>query len=164
MCIRDSLCCELFRENKHAVDSFHLIDGFTSGLSALEAFLVEAAHVPVWLENITSPHTDTHMKEHSRRDLPLCERHFRRKFKQIMGLTPSIFFRLQRFHHALRLRKENPRLELLDLISLCNFYDYSHFTREFKYFSGNSPSTFFQQPQPYRELMIPSLLFLPEIA
>lgn len=114
---------------------------------------------PAWLAQVTTPLSTENLGENPQKDLPLCERHFRRKFKQIMGLAPSVYFRLQRFHHALRLRKEKPYLDLIDLISLCRFYDHSHFTREFKYFSGQSPTKFFQQSDDYRELMIPSLMF-----
>lgn len=156
------ICCENLREiNSHNTSHFgsQFSDGYCEVLSDLHEMISASQSLPKWLAKVTQPLSIENWEEENRKDLPLCERHFRRKFKQIMGLAPSLFFRLQRFHHVLRLRKEKPYLDLIDLISLCKFYDHSHFTREFKHFSGLCPTKFFEQHEDYKEFMIPSLMF-----
>ncbi len=154
-------CCNKLRSESFENSGYSgtLTAGQKECLFNLAQILRTAKTQPQWLEQVTQAPQDEELTEGQWKDLPLCERHFRRKFKQIMGLAPSVFFRLQRFHHALRLRKEKPYLDLFDLISLCKFYDHSHFTREFKHFSGLSPTKFFQHDMSYREMMIPTLVF-----
>jgi AraC-like DNA-binding protein len=44
---------------------------------------------------------------------------------------------------ALRLKYKYPKYNVQDLIHLCGYYDQSHFTRDFKQFSGKTPYEYF---------------------
>ena len=63
-------------------------------------------------------------------------------FKKIVGLTPGKYIRLYRFLKLMR-KFESQELELNDLIHKYNYYDRSHFTKDFKLFMRQSPKTYF---------------------
>lgn len=66
------------------------------------------------------------------------------RFRDQVGLTMKSACRIHRFGHFWRLRKRHPGAEVLQLAEDCGFYDQSHFIREFRLFTGNAPTSFFQ--------------------
>lgn len=63
-----------------------------------------------------------------------------RNFKKIIGLTPKKFAQIIRFNEILKEYKSNKDLQ--SLAHKYEYYDYSHFTKEFSSFSGFSPNQF----------------------
>jgi AraC-like DNA-binding protein len=61
-------------------------------------------------------------------------------FKRYVGLTPKAFQRIQRFHEILPRVIAQRELSWADVSHECGYYDQSHFAREFKRFSGHTPS------------------------
>ena len=79
------------------------------------------------------------------RDLGIGERRLERTMATALGTTPKGFARLARFLHACRLLRRGhgpPGLAGVGLV--CGYYDQSHFTAEFKAFSGMTPRQFAQ--------------------
>ena len=70
----------------------------------------------------------------------LCQRHFERRFKSTVGISPKMFAKISRFKHALRCLKTAPHKDLLTVAVACGYYDHSHLIKEFKTFSGDSPA------------------------
>jgi AraC-like DNA-binding protein len=71
-------------------------------------------------------------------------RHFSALFRQATGLAPKSYGRVMRFQRALRtlaLRNE-PDLAILALEA--GYFDQSHFNREFRQFTGVTPTTYRQ--------------------
>ncbi|WP_296385807.1 helix-turn-helix domain-containing protein [Winogradskyella sp.] len=64
-------------------------------------------------------------------------------FKRIVGLTPGKYIRLYRFLKLMR-KYESNEIELKDLIYMYNYYDHSHFTKDFKHFMKQSPKDYFK--------------------
>jgi transcriptional regulator GlxA family with amidase domain len=75
-------------------------------------------------------------------DICLCQRHFERKFKAAIGVSPKLFANVFRFKRALRLLKNDPHKDLLTLAVECGYYDQSHLIRDFKRLSGDAPADF----------------------
>jgi len=65
---------------------------------------------------------------------------FERNFKKIIGITPKKFTKIIQFNEILKEYKENNDLQ--SIAYKYDYYDYSHFTKEFSAFSGFSPKTF----------------------
>ncbi|MBR9916006.1 MAG: AraC family transcriptional regulator [Algicola sp.] len=65
------------------------------------------------------------------------------QFKKIVGLTPGKYIRLYRFLKLMR-KHESHEIDLNDLILMYNYYDRSHFTKDFKLFMRQSPKTYFK--------------------
>jgi AraC-like DNA-binding protein len=71
----------------------------------------------------------------------LSSRRLSQLFNEEVGLTPKRFYRVRRFHRALR-RIERGQFEWADLALGCGYYDQAHFIHDFKSFSGLSPSDY----------------------
>ncbi|EMK00902.1 MULTISPECIES: helix-turn-helix domain-containing protein [unclassified Leptospira] len=66
----------------------------------------------------------------------ISSRHLRRLFSENIGLSPKEFAKILRFQTVLRQWKENGSLEIVD-----GFYDQSHFIKDWKKFTGLTPSS-----------------------
>lgn len=65
------------------------------------------------------------------------------QFKKIIGLTPGKYIRLYRFLKLMR-KYESKEIDLKDLIHMYNYYDQSHFAKDFKHFMKQSPKEYFK--------------------
>lgn len=74
--------------------------------------------------------------------LALSSTRFIQVFREDVGLTPKQFCRVRRFHYAVRLMATNPSMRWVDVALTCGYYDQSHFNKDFRHFSGITPSTF----------------------
>jgi AraC-like DNA-binding protein len=69
------------------------------------------------------------------------------QFKKIVGITPGKYIRLYRFTKLMR-KYEGKEISLKDLIYMYNYYDRSHFIKDFKYFMKQSPKDYFRTDHP----------------
>jgi AraC-like DNA-binding protein len=83
-------------------------------------------------------------------------RHLRRRFKEKVGIGPKSYLRICRFHKVLQLSHQQSQVDLQDLSFHCGYYDLSHFSRDFKQFSGKSPLQYFKKNQ--RKLEVGAIL------
>lgn len=72
----------------------------------------------------------------------LCQRHFERKFKLHTGFTPKEYSRIIKFKNAIELLRRATSPNLLSIAVEAGYYDLSHFSKEIKALSGNTPSSF----------------------
>ena len=79
------------------------------------------------------------------RQTGLSHRRFIEVFRDQVGLTPKVYWRLQRFRQVLQRVHRAPRVEWADLALECGYYDQAHFIRDFRAFSGLSPSAYLAQ-------------------
>lgn len=78
------------------------------------------------------------------------ERQLERKFKMAVGVSPTTYLRIARFEKALAQLRSNGFSKLQDVAFGLHYADHSHFTREFKQFSGYTPKAFVAE-QKYSE-------------
>lgn len=76
-------------------------------------------------------------------------RQFKRVFTNQVGMSPKEYYRVVRFQRALYLLQNNPGMEFVDLAYSCGFYDPSHLVKDFKEFSGCSPTQYLSSRSPY---------------
>lgn len=72
----------------------------------------------------------------------LCHRQFERKFKEQVGFSAKTFSKLIRFNAVLE-NSEKQRTSLTQMAYDFGYYDQSHFTQDFKQFSGYTPRQYF---------------------
>ncbi|MEM5564475.1 helix-turn-helix domain-containing protein [Psychroserpens sp. AS72] len=69
------------------------------------------------------------------------------QFKKIVGLTPGKYVRLYRFIKLMR-KYESQEIAINDLIYLFDYYDRSHFSKDFKLFMNETPQSYFKKDYP----------------
>lgn len=72
----------------------------------------------------------------------LSRRQFERRFKMLAGFSPKMYERIIRFQNAAdEYKNQNKSLTRIALEN--GYYDHSHFTNDFKKFSGHNPKDYF---------------------
>lgn len=71
----------------------------------------------------------------------ITRRHVEREFKRIIGLTPKYFSRIIQFSYIFEAMRANDH-GWVDVALNSGYFDQSHFIRNFKAFTGESPSQY----------------------
>lgn len=79
------------------------------------------------------------------RDAGISHKHLISVFKRTIGVTPKQFQRIHRFQRVLRAIESGRDVNWTDVALDCGFYDQAHFAREFRHFSGLTPSGYLSQ-------------------
>ena len=80
----------------------------------------------------------------------LSTRQIQRRVKNITGLTPKTISRIARFYNILENANDSSKnINLKELENVNRITDQSHLIKEFKYFTGVSPSNFFNKSDDY---------------
>ncbi|TXD48322.1 helix-turn-helix domain-containing protein [Polaribacter sp. IC073] len=77
------------------------------------------------------------------KEIPFSQKTLEMQFKKIVGLTPAKYIRIHRFKKLME-QYENNRLNLKDLIYMYDYYDESHFAKDFKSFTSQSFKDYFK--------------------
>jgi len=75
----------------------------------------------------------------------ISERQLERKFQTQVGLTPKFFCRILRFQKVFKAVTQQQRVNWSYIASECGYYDQAHFIHDFKKFSGQNPSAYFNE-------------------
>lgn len=75
----------------------------------------------------------------------LSPRQLDRQFARRMGLGPALYARIVRFDRAFRLKNSQPGLDWLSIALACGYYDHQHLAKDYRAFTGSSPSAFSEQ-------------------
>ena len=75
----------------------------------------------------------------------MTSRYLQKLFLQYTGLTPKLYTKINRFQNSLRLVTQNNN-SLTSIAYDCGYFDQSHFIREFKSFTGLTPSDYTSAP------------------
>ncbi len=81
----------------------------------------------------------------------LSNKQFNRVFTEYIGTHPKEFIRIVRMQRALYLLQTHPDRNFAQLAFECGFYDQSHLIREFKSFSGYTPTEYLSVCAPYSD-------------
>ena len=88
----------------------------------------------------------------------ISRRQFQRKFKAFVGVCPETYIRITKFQQAITMLSQGKYQKLSDVGYRLNYADQSHFNREFKRFSGNTPKKFLEakaKSQPFIQSHLP---------
>ncbi len=70
------------------------------------------------------------------------QKHLIRLFRDRVGVTPKMYMRLLRFQQVIKEIEQMEGHDWLDVAHSCGYFDQAHFIRDFKNFSGFTPSTY----------------------
>lgn len=83
--------------------------------------------------------------------LKVSKRYFQKKFKEMVGITPSLYIKIIRYNFIFSSFSESDAQFNSSNASLY-FYDSAHYSKSFKKFLGMSPSEFERSQYPFIEL------------
>jgi len=69
----------------------------------------------------------------------VCERHFRRIFKKVIGVAPKYFCKVIQLNTVFDMLSTSATEKLHHLALDCGYYDQSHFINDFNRLIGESP-------------------------
>lgn len=122
-------------------------------LAALESALIRCAARP--LERSAAVAFATRALGHARSvagvtsQIGISPRRFSDLFRAEVGLTPKAFFRVRRFHQAIRRIHTAESVDWADLALSCGYYDQAHFIHDFGGFAGVSPTAYLAGRTPF---------------
>jgi AraC-like DNA-binding protein len=68
-----------------------------------------------------------------------------RRFTEQIGVSPKVFARIKRFHHALKLMNQMNKISIKEIVYDCGYYDLAHINKEFRLFNQQPPSAYFSK-------------------
>lgn len=71
----------------------------------------------------------------------ISSRYMQKLFVELTGLSPKLYSKINRFQKSLRLVTKE-EISLTSVAYDCGYFDQSHFIREFKAFTGSTPSNY----------------------
>lgn len=77
----------------------------------------------------------------------MSEKQFERKSIERLGMLPKLFARLIRFSKAYMIKESSPTINWSNIAHQCGYYDQMHLVRDFKQFSGSTPTVAGQKIQ-----------------
>lgn len=72
----------------------------------------------------------------------MSKRTLQRKMKATVGVSPKTYSQILRFNHALKMLTTQPELDWHDVLHNSGYYDQAHFIKDFKRFTGRTPSEY----------------------
>ena len=75
----------------------------------------------------------------------LSARQLDRQFARRLGVGPALYARIVRFDRAFRFKNCHPALDWLSIALACGYHDHQHLAKDYREFTGHSPSAFFRQ-------------------
>ena len=79
----------------------------------------------------------------------ISTRQLEREFRQKIGMSPKNYMRIARLNEVNRFLNNGRRLLLTDIAYACGYSDQAHFIRDFKNFTGQSPTKFMREKDRY---------------
>ena len=137
----------LGREADELIERMHEARGWDGAFEVMDAWLLRR------LADARRPHPSVeHTWERlvrSHGSAPISElveetgwsrRHHAARFREQVGLAPKPFARILRFRHAARELVRPDGRSLAEIALDCGYYDQAHLNRDFREFSGRSPT------------------------
>jgi methylphosphotriester-DNA--protein-cysteine methyltransferase len=81
------------------------------------------------------------------------ERTLRRRFTQVVGVSPKYYIRMQRFMYTRRWLEQQSRPNWQDILSLTGYYDQAHLIKEFTHFTGSSPRLYERESRGLHDIL-----------
>jgi AraC-like DNA-binding protein len=82
-------------------------------------------------------------------EIGISHKHLLREFDRCVGLAPKLFSRLCTFQRVIQSVGQKPDVDWATTAATCGYYDQAHFIREFRAFSGMTPTVYLTKRGPF---------------
>jgi AraC-like DNA-binding protein len=82
------------------------------------------------------------------REVGFSRKHLAASFRETLGTTPKALARLLRFQRALAALRSGRHVEWAEVALDCGYCDQAHFSRDFRQYSGGTPTDFLRRRLP----------------
>lgn len=89
----------------------------------------------------------------SKLDIDFGQRRLQQRFKSEIGISPKLFMRTLRINQVIEQMKSKPMQSLTQLALEYNYFDQTHFIKDFKQFTGLSPNKFLNAINPDGDIL-----------
>jgi AraC-like DNA-binding protein len=79
------------------------------------------------------------------KDIYMSRRNFERRFFKKVGLSPKYYARVRRIGYLMNLIAGKKKVDWAKLFSECEYYDQSHFIKDFLEFTGRTPTQYLEE-------------------
>ncbi|TCO77919.1 helix-turn-helix domain-containing protein [Marinisporobacter balticus] len=81
------------------------------------------------------------------------QRQIERIFNKYIGISPKLFYRINRFQETVNYFKKSNNNSFTSLAYNNNYYDQTHFIKDFKSFTGSTPTEFLNQNSSIKQII-----------
>jgi len=133
---------------------------YDAAVTSLEEFLVQRALLRKY--DLKLIQTAAKLLHHTKGEYRISEladycevsiRQLERGFRHVIGTSPKVFARILRFHEAQRRLMFDPDADLTLLAYECGYFDQAHYIKDFKAFTGQTPSEYAQQMREFQAIL-----------
>ena len=82
-------------------------------------------------------------------EIGISHKHLLREFERCVGLTPKVLARVYSFQRVIYSVGQRPEVNWAETAARCGYYDQAHLIREFRAFSGLTPSAYLSKRGPF---------------
>ena len=82
-------------------------------------------------------------------EIGISHKHLLREFDRCVGLAPKLFARLCAFQRVIQSVGHKPSVDWAATAATCGYYDQAHLIREFRAFSGLTPTEYLTRRGPF---------------
>ncbi|MDA3953767.1 MAG: AraC family transcriptional regulator [Bacteroidales bacterium] len=139
-------------EAEHIHDQIYCAKNIEAKIAVLEMFLLKMLkkikknhEVIDKVVNFINEQKGRTIRSNIYQDFDISLRNFQRKFKESVGLSSKQYARIIRLNYIINIINESSQnLNWQDILHLGGYYDQMHFIKDFKSFTGLSPSLYFK--------------------
>jgi AraC-like DNA-binding protein len=125
---------------------FLLLEKFLQRRASRE--LTPNPYVEFAVEALKAPNEDFSIRRLTQKT-GISHKHLIRTFDACVGIKPKMLARIFKFQKAIHLLEQRRNVKWTSLADDCGYFDQAHFIKEFQFFSGINPSSYFDKRGEY---------------
>lgn len=140
-------------EYSHLEDKIQSASTTAQRIKIAESFFIKRQPKPLDQSLISTVRHLYHAVKLEEIHLSISQRRLEQRFRTEIGISPKLLQRTYRVNRVIQTLVQQPNLLLTDIAYRFDYFDQSHFIREFKQFTGTTPSKFQRSINPSEDIL-----------
>lgn len=141
------------KKAKNTIDKIDIIEEVLVNMIDIK-FIPESKLIQIF--NNFHSNTDNYSIDQFCTQYGINQRQLERYFRKYIGISPKLFQRLSRYQKTINRMLNNMTIDLTTLAYENGYYDQNHFIKEFKSFTGCTPSRYINERNSVKEIILNS--------